>query len=161
MTIQGALYIGYGLGHDILKFYVDHDVEISDEEIKRGVNGFLRLMITCCASGLFFILISFPNKPTGDQIIIIESEFAETVTSSVLEKTSESLEESLVKKEDAAVSVVKEKQTFRAQMGLLFIDPIYLVLLFGVLMGSNTIGGQNVSMAVMLNTFGIPEVILA
>jgi Organic Anion Transporter Polypeptide (OATP) family len=176
LVVQTALYLGYGLGHDILKVFVNNQDDLDTEDIKKGVNGFLSLMMLCSCTAVLLVLVSFPNKPTGNQLPEharkIELERAaneEKVQFGSLienqEKLQTHIEESEAKLQDsheAETDKTEEKKLgFCSQLKLLMTDPVYLFLVFGVLMASNTIGGQNVSMAVMLKTFGIPEVVAA
>lgn len=153
--IQAGLYLGYGLGHDILGYYVNNHNELTNEEIKKGVTGFLQMLVYLCAGSLVCVLISLPNKPVGSQIVFVNTGANPRVKSA--DANNKSAEESLIVA-DEADATPQEKPSFWAQFKLLVKDKIYMVLVFGVLLGSNTIGGQNVSMAVMLKTFGIPEV---
>lgn len=165
LVVQTALYLGYGLGHDILKVFVNNQDDLDTEDIKKGVNGFLSLMMLCSCTAVLLVLVSFPNKPTGNQLPEharkIELERAaneEKVQFGSLIENQEKLQDS----HEAETDKTEEKKLgFCSQLKLLMTDPVYLFLVFGVLMASNTIGGQNVSMAVMLKTFGIPEVVAA
>jgi hypothetical protein len=175
LVVQTALYLGYGLGHDILKLFVNNQDDLDTEDIKKGVQGFLSLMMICSAAAVVLIIISFPNKPKGNQIPgqAKKVEPEKTATEDKVEfgslienqeKHNTQIEESEakladIKEADSVPKLEEKKLGFCSQFKLLMTDPVYLFLVFGVLMGSNTIGGQNVSMAVMLKTFGIPEVV--
>ena len=175
LVVQTALYLGYGLGHDILKLFVNNQDDLDTEDIKKGVHGFLSLMMLCSGCAALLVMITFPNKPVGNQIPghdkVIEAEKIATEDKvqfgSLIEKQDKQnsqIEESEAKLQETAeaeseIKVEEKKLGFFSQLKLLMSDPVYLMLVFGVLMGSNTIGGQNVSMAVMLKTFGIPEVV--
>ena len=69
MIIAISLYLGYGLGHDILKYFVNNKNDLSVEDIKTGVEGFLSLMCVCTGVILALILFTLPNTPTGNQVI--------------------------------------------------------------------------------------------
>ena len=205
MIIAISLYLGYGLGHDILKYFVNNKNDLSVEDIKTGVEGFLSLMCVCTGVILALILFTLPNVPTGNQVIeapatnlqkdnekeklndeevkqsVIsigygKNKNGESVNSNPLYDTqnnvslidctqrnndqlnaksdSDTNQEKIISSEEKPV----ENKGFFKQFRILMTDPVYLFIVFGVLLGSNTIGGQNVSMAVMLRTFDVPEV---
>lgn len=201
LVIQVALYLGYGLGHDILKYYVNNHYQLSDDDIKKGVDGFLNLMAYWIISVIISVLFTLPNYPKANQIMVTENEVnlpesdvenrierdlkdnsdnIENLTnskdnptienfSSINENESITIKKGTIhtfeeektnpNKETIIENPVKIKKSFWVQFKKLMTDPVYLLLCFGILMGSNSIGGQNVSMAVMLETFGIPEVL--
>ena len=177
LVVQTALYLGYGLGHDILKLFVNNQDDLDTEEIKKGVCGFLYLMMLCSATAVLLVLITFPNQPKGNQLpeharkLQLEKlaneekvQFGSLIENQDKQQTQ--LEEAEAKLQDSNETETdhkaeEKKLGFCSQLKLLMSDPVYLFLVFGVLMASNTIGGQNVSMAVMLKTFGIPEVAAA
>ena len=205
MIIAISLYLGYGLGHDILKYFVNNKNDLSVEDIKTGVEGFLSLMCVCTGVILALILFTLPNVPTGNQVIeapatnlqkdnekeklndeevkqsVIsigygKNKNGESVNSNPLYDTqnnvslidctqgnndqlnaksdSDTNQEKIISSDERSV----DNKGFFKQFRILMTDPVYLFIVFGVLLGSNTIGGQNVSMAVMLRTFDVPEV---
>ena len=113
--------------------------------------------MVCTGAAVVSLLISFPNVPKGVQVII---ENVQSVTVDATDISENDLKDSLMEINNSEDVKQTEKKGFGKQFKLLMTDPVYLILLFGVLLGSNTIGGQNVSMAVMLKTFDIPEVCL-
>lgn len=168
LVIQSGLYLGYGLGHDILGAFVENHDDLSVEDIKKGIHGFLMTMIICTGVAILSILFTFQNVPTGDQLPINEladGSYRLSIEDETLKKDnvvgnpSISMNEST--QDQGSISTdaqVKEvEKSFKKQFVKLITDPIYLLILFGVLLGSNTIGGHNVAMAVMLKMFGVDE----
>ena len=173
LVVQSGLYLGDGLGHTILGSFVKNKNDLSVEAIKKGVQGFLLTMISCALFAVLSILFTFHNIPQGDQLPLVrlddgsygvpqqpetnllpDREKAGTVESGLVSNEQGSNQLNKISDEKAAEA---EKKSFKRQFVKLITDPIYLLILFGVLLGSNTIGGQNVAMAVMLKLFGIAE----
>lgn len=96
------------------------------------------------------------NLPASDTDPNLEENLKGEVTSASINNKSSVASEADLEEAQAKPTHL----SFLTQMKLLFSDPIYLLFVFGVLLGSNTIGGHNVAMAVMLETFGVPEVVM-
>ena|SRR3990167_1744327 len=170
LVIQSGLYLGYGLGHDILGFFVENHDDLSVADIRKGVHGFLMTMILCTLFAVLSILFTFHNIPEGDQLPLVELADGSYGTpeqheqNQLLDNDKVQGNSSIVSSEpgknqtskDSDGTVVGQK-SFKKQFVKLITDPIYLLILFGVLLGSNTIGGHNVAMAVMLKLFGVDE----
>lgn len=161
LVIQASLYSGYALGHDILGYFINNESDLEESEIKTGVQGFLNCMLICVGVGIVSLFLTFQSKPEDAAKALTEPV---SRNASIVEKE----EEAIMKAEEEAEKInprnevtatlhEKDKQGFMHQFCQLITDPVYMVILFGVMLGNNTIGGHGVAMAVMLNSFGIPE----
>lgn len=83
------------------------------------------------------------------------SESESQPTSLLVDKSNlEKAKESSHSEEDSS----DKKSSFTHQLPILLKDPVFLLLFLGAPLGTNIVGGQNVAMATMLKTFGVPEV---
>lgn len=63
LMVQASLYLGYGLGHDILKEFVDNQSDLSISLIRSGVQGYLWFNIAGVGVALLLILFVLKNRP--------------------------------------------------------------------------------------------------
>ena len=181
LVLTSGTYIGYGASHKVLGLFVNNHNQLSNEDIKLGVEGYFTFTMICLAASIVVILLAFQNQPRNEQVIskaedvvMISTPDLEKVvlpTTSMAESSPEeatiadiSVNSPTESKEDIigkdAISEFGnkiQKDSFMQQFKKLMSDSIYLLILFGILLGSNTLGGQNVSLALMLDLFGVPE----
>ena len=165
LVLTSGTYIGYGASNKVLGLFVNNHNQLSNEDIKLGVQGYFTFMMICLVTSIVVILLAFQNQPRNEQVISKAEDFAMSSTpdlEKVVLPTTSMAESSPEQATIADISIYspgikKQKDSFMQQFKKLMSDPIYLLILFGILLGSNTLGGQNISLALMLDLFGVPE----
>lgn len=156
IMIQICGYSGYAGNGMILRSYVNNTGDLSIQEIKAGVQGFLDLMIKMTGASALLVLFAIRSEPRTakkkQRKFSIKSEKTRPLNDSTATlnlRTTEVDLPHLIEK--------PAKLTFCRKFAFMCSDAVFPLALIGSNLGTCMISTQNIAMPVILKSFGFSE----